>query len=123
MGNPLTKPRGVASLRYTAGIPTERSSIALVGTGAVAAHVWARATSVARMRTGTISHAKGTVGNAAETHALRLAASVASRRVRRVDGTPSARAPSAELNRSSAGTAQARVSSALRATSAAATSV
>merc|ERR1712066_1198031 len=42
---------------------------------------------------------QGKGGNAAATHALHLAASVASRRVRRVDGTPSARAPSAELNR------------------------
>merc|ERR1712187_208154 len=69
------------------------------GTGAVAAHVWARATSVARMRTGTASHAKGRGGNAAAMHALRPAASAVSRRVRRVDGIPLAKAPSADRRR------------------------
>jgi len=116
------RPHDVASLRCSAGMMTEPGSNAPPETGAAAVRVWASTIPAARMSTGTAFHAKDRVVGAAETHAMRQAASAASLKARGVHGTPSAKRPSAERHRCSARTATATSSSAPMATAAAATS-
>jgi len=111
----------VASLRCSAGMTTEPALNALLATSAAAVPVWASMMSAARTSMGTAFHAKERVVGAAETHALRQAASAASLKARRVHGTPSAMTLSAERCRCSARTATATSSSAQREMPAAAT--
>merc|ERR1712129_458032 len=73
-------PRGVASPRCSARMMTGPSSNALVETFVAAVPVWASMMSAARTSRGTAFHVRGAVVDAAETHALRQAASAASLR-------------------------------------------
>merc|ERR1712060_522102 len=94
----------VASLRCSAGMTTELGSNALPVTSAAAVLVWPSMMSAARMSMGTTFRAKERAGGAAETHAMRQEASVASLQGRKVAGTLSAKTPSAERHLCSAPT-------------------